>query len=50
MAEEGIPCNRTSVIDYLRAEKRWKQLVEEHQRKRTEDHSLGLQVSKMINA
>ncbi len=32
MNEEGIPCNRTSVIDYLRAEKRWKQLVEVHQK------------------
>ena len=23
MSEEGIPCNRTSAIDYLKAEKRW---------------------------
>ncbi len=50
MAEEGIPCNRTSVIDYLRAEKRWKQLVEGHQRKRVEDHPLAIPVIKMVNA
>src|SRR3989344_1523152 len=34
MEREGIPCNRTSAIDYVKAERRWKRLVEEHQRQR----------------
>lgn len=34
MEQEGIPCNRTSAIDYLRAEKRWKILTEKHRQQR----------------
>ncbi len=49
MAEEGIPCNRTSVIDYLRAEKRWKLLVEEHQKKRVNYTSDEPQPSMVLN-
>src|SRR3989344_341977 len=34
MEREGIPCNRSSAFDYIRAERRWKLLVDEHNQQR----------------